>query len=105
MNNKRKSKVVDTFIEEEKEKCKIFWKFEYLSSRWLKNGSSEILADEKKILGVKVRRKSVISENEIFLESLKTPHNKFLPTPLVGIIARWIQTMWFVGLIKMKNNL
>src|SRR6218665_2945611 len=77
MNNKRKSKVVDTFMEEEMEKCKIFGKFESMADK----GSSEIVADEKKILGVKVRRKSVISENEIFLESLK-PRHKFLPTPL-----------------------
>ena len=58
MNNKRKSKVVDTFMKEEVEKCK--------------KRSSEILADEKKIFGVKVRRKSVINFL-IFLESLKNP--------------------------------
>ena len=51
------------------EKCKISGKFKTMT----KKGSSEILADEKKILGVKVRRKSVISENEIFLESLNPP--------------------------------
>jgi len=31
MNNKRKSKVVDTFTEEEMEKCKIFGKFESMT--------------------------------------------------------------------------
>ena len=67
MNNKRKSKVVDTFMEEKMEKCKIFGKFESMT----KKKSSEIWADEEKMFGVKVRRKSVIPENEIFLESLK----------------------------------
>ena len=83
MNNKRKSKVGDTFMKEEVEeveKCKIFRKFESMTK---KNRLSEILADEKKIFWVKVRRKSVISENEIFLESLKKPHHEFLPTPLM----------------------
>jgi len=65
-------------MEEKMEKCKIFGKFESMT----KKRSSEILVDEKKICWVNVRRKSVISENEIFLESLKTPHHKFLPTPL-----------------------
>ena len=57
--NKRKSEEVDTFMEEEMEKCKIFrnlggWKENFGGKR-------------------KVRRKSVISENEIFLESLNPP--------------------------------
>src|SRR6218665_618820 len=59
MNNKRKSKVVDTFMEEEMEKCKIFRKFESMTKKTRKR-SSEIFADEKKILGVKVRGKKVI---------------------------------------------
>ena len=46
------------------EKCKIFGKFVSMT----KKKSSEILADEKKIFGVKVRRKY-----EIFLESLNPP--------------------------------
>ena len=54
-------------MEEEMEKC--LEKFESMT----KKRSWEIFADEKKILGVKVRRKSVISENEIFLESLNPP--------------------------------
>ena len=49
---------------------------------WVNDIKEEILADEKKILGVKVRRKSVISENEIFLESPKPLYHEFLPTPL-----------------------
>ena len=72
MNNKRQSKVADTFMEEEMEQCKIFGKFESMT----KKRSSEILADEKTIFGVKIKRKSVISENsenEIFLESLTPP--------------------------------
>ena len=47
MNNKRKSKVVDTSMEEEMEKSKIFGKFESMT----KKRSSEILSDEKKIFG------------------------------------------------------
>jgi len=69
MNNKRKSKVVDTFMKEEVEKCK--------------KRSSEILADEKKIFGVKVRRKSVINFL-IFLESLKTHHKFQIPAYATG---------------------
>ena len=57
-------------MEEEMEKWKIFGKFESMT----KKKSSEMLADEKKILEVKVRRKSVISENDFFfLESLNPP--------------------------------
>jgi len=69
MNNSRKSKVglVDTFMEEEVQD------FPEKSESITKKRSSEILADEKKLLGVKLKRKSVILENEIFLQSLKPP--------------------------------
>jgi len=60
MNNKTRSKLIDTFMEEEGEKCKIFRK-----------RPSVILAAEKKFFCVKVRRKSVNSEN--VLESLSPP--------------------------------
>ena len=33
MNNKRKSKAVDTFMEEEMEECKIFGKFESMTKK------------------------------------------------------------------------
>jgi len=33
MNNKRKNKVVDTFMEEEMKKCKIFRKFESMTKK------------------------------------------------------------------------
>jgi len=65
-------------MEEEMEKCKIFGKFESMTLK----RSSEILADEKKIFGVKVRRKSVISE--IFLESLNPPSQ--IPASATGFV-------------------
>jgi len=43
MNNKRKSKLLETFMEEEGEKSKIFRKFELMTKK--------ILADEKNIFG------------------------------------------------------
>ena len=62
MNNKWKSKLAHVFMDEEMEKFKIFPnKFSW----WLKKGSAEILADEKKTSG-------------IFFESLKNPITNWL---------------------------
>src|SRR6218665_314820 len=65
-----------------------------------KKWSSEILADEKKIFGLKVRRKSFISGKcSIFLETLKNPHNKFLPTPLTV----YVYHVFFVQITTLVN--
>jgi len=46
MNNKKKSKVIDTFVEEV-EKCKIVWKFESMT----KKGHPKFWRMKRKILG------------------------------------------------------